>query len=188
MRDPFQLAIETSRIQASSAYGPPSQGVGGKETSYYPRPNWLDMGAAGQAFYYNNQIYPAAPASVFLPAVGAEVTVCSFTVPVGKSAQIFVIIAQVVTGGFIDGSGSVLFRVEINGVCPQGLSAIGVTLNGQPGRGDFSKHPIRAKETDKVALICANISLVTAPNVNPLIGIFDGKYEPLAQQEQNQWI
>lgn len=185
--NPFQQAVTSSRVVATPGFGPPAVGADGKLTSYYPRANWLDQSAAGESFFYGNQLYPAAPAAVFLPAIGAEVTVCSFAAPPGTEQQLQSLITQVVTGGWVDGSGSVVWRLEINGVPVPGYSAIIMQMNGVGARGDLTNRVVRVKESQTLALICRNVGLVTAPGVNPIIGILAGKTEPLSQGEVSQW-
>lgn len=173
------------RVVPGKRYAPRPAGFDGAPTSYKPRAPWLDMSGAGQTQLYCNQIVPAQPAPVFLPPIGSSAIVVQFKVPRGRMWVNQQITNQVVTGGWLSGTGSVLWEVDIDGLPVPGLSAIPLPL---ADIGNIFNRPFRAHENRIVQLICNNISLVTAPGVNPLIGALAGYFDAMQQGQEAVYL
>lgn len=184
---PFRAAAQ-HRTSPSHQFRPRPVGHDGKQTSTYPRDKWLDMPAGGQTKTISNQIEPNAPAAVFLPTIGSEVTAVQFRVPKGREFTLQAIANQVITGGWVSGSGSVLWRIQVDGLALQGLSTISVPLGTSDDPGDLSMRPARFHENQLVQLICANISIITAPNINPIVGLLAGFFAPQSQSQQAMYL
>jgi hypothetical protein len=184
----FARAVRARGTQIGPAFFPAKVGVQGKQTSYYTRSPWLDMPAGGAPFRYINQAVPAAPAAVFLPVIGSEVVAVSFTVPAGRDCTIQQIANAVVTGGFTDGSGSVVWRLQVDKLPIQGLNNIVATMGTASNPARLENSPSRITENQLVELICRNISLVTAPGVNPIVAMLGGFFSAGIQAQEAMWL
>lgn len=127
-----------------------------------------------------------SPAGTFLPAVAAEVTVLSFIVPAGRSADITRLANQLVTGGWNQGTSQLSWRIEVDGVAYQGYNNLNASIGTQALPADLTEAPIRAKENQLVAWILRNNSLVVGGN-NPALALFAGYFYPQGEEEGGAW-
>jgi len=74
----------------------------------YPPINWENL----------DQIAYAA-----LPAIGSTVTIIQFTVPLGRNGVIKKLANNFVGGGWVEGSGDVLWRILVDGAPPPGATS-----------------------------------------------------------------
>lgn len=60
---------------------------------------------------------------VLVPALNAEATILSFQVPMGRNGVINKVACNFVGGGFIEGTGDVLWRILVDGATPPGANS-----------------------------------------------------------------
>ena len=60
---------------------------------------------------------------VLLPAIGTTVTIISFQVPIGRNGIIRKIANNFVCGGWVEGTGDVIWRVLVDGTPPPGATS-----------------------------------------------------------------
>ena len=129
-------------------------------------------------------LHAQTTATVIVPAQGSEVTVVTFTVPRRLNGVIDRLSNQFIGGGWSEGSGSLIWRVEVDSVPVYGfhnmLASIGTMSNpADLGRG------IPVSESQVVSLIARNVSVNVAGQV--LLGQFRGNYFPVdSLQAQTQ--
>ena len=95
-----------------------------------------------------------------LPAIGAQEVVVEYDVPDGRNGVIFWIANNFVGGGFVDGSGSVIWSFEQDGVPLVGLEHLNTSL-GTPAAPSRTS-PVRVMEGKKIQLVVKNISILVA--------------------------
>lgn len=188
MIDVFKTVARQHRITPGADYRTPPQGAQGQQTSYATLPPWQTMPAGGQPFRYINQVMPNAPAAKFLAVAGSETITVSFNVPAGRQMSCLQFINFVGSGAWIDYSGDVLWRVEIDGLCAQGFSAIPAMIGSSDQPANLRDQQLLATENQLVQLICANVAIVTAPNTNPIGGGLIGFFRPMGQIQQDLFI
>jgi hypothetical protein len=74
----------------------------------YPPINWENVDQIGY---------------VLLPAIGAEATIISFQVPLGRNGIINKVANNFVGGGWVEGTGDVIWRIEVDGAPPPGANS-----------------------------------------------------------------
>jgi hypothetical protein len=62
-------------------------------------------------------------AYALLPAIGATVTIISFTVPAGRNGVVNKVACNFVGGGWVEGSGDVIWKILIDGTPPAGANS-----------------------------------------------------------------
>lgn len=139
-------------------------------------------------------IFPSANAIHFdnagdlaIPAIGVEADVLSFPVPNGFNGVIKEISNAFIGGGFVDGGGSIVWRVTINTVAVRGKENILNSLGSiaQPSRiggGGF----IRLIENNIVALRVLNVSVVVAGQL--IAGRLSGWFYPKDEDPPGIWF
>jgi hypothetical protein len=107
--DQAQAYILNSRRQQLARYVPPA----------WTQLNGAAPPTSGRPFIVTPAPFPAYPA----PGAAA-INIISYTVPRGMNALITFLAIVHVGGGFIDGSGNVIWRVLVNGAGVKGLEAL----------------------------------------------------------------
>ena len=102
-------------------------------------------------------------AYVALPAIGATATIISFQVPVGRNGIIRKIANNFVGGGWVEGSGNVIWRILVDGVPPAGASSYDTILGslGNPA-SPTEISGFRIRENQVVTLVAVNVAVVVA--------------------------
>lgn len=170
MRNAAQIGPAVSRV-APGDVSPSAQVI--------QRP-WVEMPAGGFSFSESNV------ASVILPAIGSEVVVVSFQVPGGYHGVITGIGNQFVGGGFTEGTGDLVWRIESDGAAIRGYGSILSSLGTTSAPGNRSKNPIRVYEHQTVQLILSNVAVVVAGQ--PLLGLLEGYYYPVGVALESEWM
>lgn len=120
--------------------------------SYPSLPPWLYQPVSGLPF--NPTSYVA------LPAIGADATIVQYVVPAGQNGVIVQMGNNFVGGGFVDGSGSIIWRLLIDDAPYPNFGAIIASL-GNPAAPSYIGS-VRLFEKQKVQLIVRNVSIVVA--------------------------
>ena len=141
---------------------------------------WVEKSAGSQPFTEMNQ------AAVTLPAVGAEATVILFQVPRRRNGVIEFIANQFVGGGWTEGTGDLVWRVEADGVPIQGYHNLIGSIGAIANPGWLGNSPIAVYENQRIALVVRNVAVPVAGQ--PLLGLFRGRFYPLEQEGQNTWL
>lgn len=150
--------------------------AGGEQPGYRIGPPWIEEPASGQPFNYTNQ------SQVLLPAIGSEAKVVTFTVPPGRHGVIQAIGNQFSGGGWNEGSGDLVWRLDVDGVAANGFGNILSSIGSMANPGDFRASPIRIRENQLVELIARNVAIVLA--AQSLLGLLRGYfYEQLLEGE-----
>lgn len=98
-----------------------------------------------------------------LPAIAATVTILSFTVPIGRNGIINKVACNFVGGGWVEGSGDVLWRILVDGGTPPGATnydAIVASLGSPANPVGISG--FRIFENQTLTLVCFNNAVVVA--------------------------
>jgi hypothetical protein len=140
-------------------------------------PPWEVIPASGQPFMYGNT------GVVNLQAIGADQTIISFTVPHGKNGVIKWIANTFFGGGFQDGNGGLIWRLQADAAVLQGFSSVPWSVGSMVTPGPFG---IRIFENQFIQLIVNNVFV--APSNQILGGMLRGWFYPLIEEVQSQWL
>lgn len=141
---------------------------------------FIEMPAGGNPFDRLNN------AAVTLPAIGTEVVVVQFTVPRGKNGVIVRISNQFVGGGWVEGTGDLVWRIEADGVPVRDYESIIASLGTTSNPGDRRGNPIRIFENQRIQLICLNVAVGVAGQ--PLLGLLGGWFYPIEQEGESYFL
>jgi len=117
---------------------------------------------------------------VTIPAVGANAVVLKFVVPSGKNGVISQIANNFVGGGFVDGSGNIIWRFEQDGIPLVGLENLNTSL-GTPAAPSRTA-PVRIMENKTISLVVFNIGIVVAGQL--IGGRISGHFYPRNTEQQ----
>ena len=81
------------------------------------KPIWIDP----PTNWENIDVFAYAP----LGAIGASVTILTFIVPTGRNGVIYAIANNFVGGGWIEGTGDVVWQILVDGAPPPGANSYG---------------------------------------------------------------
>jgi hypothetical protein len=100
---------------------------------------------------------------VALPAIGAEANVIQFQVPPGRNGVINKVANNFVGGGWQEGSGGVLWRIQVDGAPPAGATSYDAILAslGSPAN-PVSIAGFRIFENQVLTLVVRNVNIVVA--------------------------
>lgn len=117
---------------------------------------------------------------VTIPAIGASAVVLSFRVPSGRNGVISQIANNFVGGGFVDGSGNILWRFMQDNVALVGLENLNTSLGtpAQPSR----TAPVRIMEGKLISLVVTNVAIVVAGQL--IGGRMSGHFYPRNDEQK----
>jgi hypothetical protein len=125
-------------------------------------------------------------AYVALPAIGAQANVISFPVPPGYNGIINAVANNFVGGGWVEGSGNVIWQILVDGAPPPGssnyskiLGSLGLPANPTKIAG------FRVTQNQTLTLVVQNVNIVVAGQVSG--GRFLGYLYPLAEETDTAW-
>ena len=120
--------------------------------------------------------------AVLIPAVGQSLTVCSQTIPKGRSAVIWKIANGTALGGGIagwnNGDGNLIWKMLRNGVPFQYFNNILTTIGLVEQGGSGLVAPLYCRENDNISLVLFNIGVPFAQQI--AVGSFSGYTYPKA--------
>jgi hypothetical protein len=128
-------------------------------------PHWIAMPRNGQSFHYGGWI--TTPAATGDDSVDGTAIV-SFSVPPGHNGVINRIANQAVTGGFVDGSGALIWRILQNGQAEPNYEAILGSIGVVANPADIA--PIFIFENNLILLTVDNVSLAAGSAIQGLLG------------------
>ncbi len=150
--------------------------AGGKRNNLpiwlYPPINWENIDLVSYAL---------------LPAVTGSVTILQFTVPVGRNGVINKVACNFVGGGWVEGSGDVVWRILVDGGTPPGATSYDsiVASLGSPAN-PVGISGFRIFENQTLTLVAQNNAVVVA---GQRVGArLMGHMYPRDIEEQDLWI
>jgi hypothetical protein len=111
------MASQSQADAADAPTSPEQVEIASQPVWNYPPAQWENVDQLGYAL---------------LPAIGATAVIVSFTVPIGRNGIINKIGNNFVGGGWVEGTGDVLWRVLVDGVPPPGATSY-FTIAGSLG-------------------------------------------------------
>ena len=121
---------------------------------------------------------------ITIPAEGAQATILDFRVPNGYQGVINQMGNNFVGGGFVDGSGDLIWQLLLDGVPYPNFENIIASL-GSPANPSLIG-AVQLKERQRVQLIIKNIGVVV--NAQLIGGRLSGYYYPLELADTTQWF
>lgn len=92
-----------------------------------------------------------------LPAIGSTVTILSFTVPAGRNGVINKIANNFVGGGWIEGTGDLIWRILVDGAPPPGATSYNNIVNSLGNPSNPVAIPgFRFFENQKITVVAFN--------------------------------
>jgi hypothetical protein len=122
-----------------------------------------------------------------LPAIGATATILSFTVPTGRNGVIKKLANNFVGGGWVEGSGSVVWKILVNGTAPPGANSYNSILDSLGAIASPTEIAgFRIMENQVVSVVITNVNIVVA---GQLVGArLAGWYYPKDLESDSMWI
>lgn len=124
---------------------------------------------------------------VGLPAIGAEAVILSFRVPIGRNGIIRKVANNYVGGGWVEGSGAVIWKILVDGAPPPGATSYNSILGslGSPAN-PVEIAGFRVFENQLVTVVADNVSVVVA---GQLVGArLVGYFYPRELESVDVWI
>lgn len=121
---------------------------------------------------------------VTIPAIGAQATILDFFVPNGYQGVINQMGNNFVGGGFVDGSGGLVWQLLLDGQPYPNFENIIASL-GNPANPSVIG-AVQLRERQHVQLVVKNVSVVTAGQL--IGGRLSGFYYPLELADTTQWF
>jgi hypothetical protein len=121
---------------------------------------------------------------VTIPAIGATAIILDFFVPNGYQGVINQMGNNFVGGGFVDGSGNLVWQLLIDGVPYPNFEDIIASL-GNPANPSLIG-AVQLRERQHVQLVVENVAVVTAGQL--IGGRLSGYYYPLDLADTTQWF
>jgi len=143
-------------------------------------PPWIDLPPGGQPYTKMNT------ASVVIPAIASEVSVVNFMVPAGRHGVIHKISNVLIGGGWTEGTGDLVWRLEVDGLPVPGFNSVIASLGSLSNPADFGKDPIRIREGQFINLVLRNVAV--AASGQQLIGMIRGYFYPISQELGSPWL
>ena len=102
-------------------------------------------------------------AYVGLGAVGADVTILDYTVPIGRNGIIKKVANNFIGGGFQEGQGNIIWRILVDGAPPPGANSYNSILGslGSPA-SPTEIAGFRVYENQRITVIAHNVAIVLA--------------------------
>lgn len=132
-------------------------------------------------------------AYALLPAIGSQVVIIQFTVPIGRNGVINKVACNFVGGGWVEGTGDIKWRVLVDGAPPPGATSYDsiVASLGSPAQ-PVGIAGFRLFENQVLQLVAFNDP--TGPNGGVVVAgqrvgaRLMGHLYPRANEEQEIWI
>ena len=142
-------------------------------------PSWIFPSVNSVAF--------DAAGDIGIPAIAAEATIFSFTVPRGFNGVIKEIGNVFIGGGFNDGSGNIVWRVLQNNQAMRGkenlINSLGtVQAPSRIGGGGF----LRILENDIISMTVLNVAIVVSGQI--IAGRLSGWFYPKDEDPTGIWF
>jgi len=124
---------------------------------------------------------------VNLPAIAATATIVQYVVPPGRNGLIYKVACNFVGGGWVEGSGDVLWRVLVDGSPPPGATSYDAILGSLGSPANPVEIPgFRIFENQVLTLVAFNAAVVVA---GQKVGArLIGWNYPTDSEEDNVWI
>lgn len=124
---------------------------------------------------------------VALPAIGATAPIVTYVVPPGRNGLIYKVACNFVGGGWVEGSGDVLWRILVDGSPPPGATSYDAILGSLGSPANPVEIPgFRIFENQVLTLVAANVAVVVA---GQKVGArLIGWNYPTDSEEDNVWI
>ena len=122
-----------------------------------------------------------------LPAIGGETTIISFVIPPGRNGVINKVACNFVGGGWVEGSGGVIWQILVDGAPPPGATSydsIPASL-GSPAN-PVSIAGFRVYQGQLLTLEISNVNIAVAGQLAG--GRLCGYLYPREMEETNQWL
>jgi hypothetical protein len=140
------------------------------------RPPWIEEPGSGEPFNYVNY--------VALPAIAAQAVILDFTVPEGRNGAIKWIGNNFVGGGWVEGSGAVVWRIlRDDGFIKNHENLLGSL--GNPASPSETA-PIRIFENERIRLVIDNVAVVVAAQLAG--GRLSGWFYPRDEEPEEAWL
>ena len=124
---------------------------------------------------------------VALPAIGAEANVISFQVPEGRHGVIRKVANNFVGGGWTEGSGSVLWRIQVDGAPPPGATSYDSILASLGSPANPVEIPgFRIYENQVITLVVRNVNIPVAGQLSG--GRLIGWLYPREMEDEGTWL
>ncbi len=151
---------------------PSTSGAAGLPPWIYPPVNWENIDLLSYAL---------------LPAIAATVTILDFTVPAGRNGVIRRVACNFVGGGWVEGSGDVVWRILVDGATPPGATSYDsiVASLGSPAN-PVEISGFRIFENQRLTLVGFNNAVVVAGQ--RLGARLIGHMYPRELEDDNTWI
>jgi hypothetical protein len=122
-----------------------------------------------------------------LPAIAAEAIIISFQVPLGRHGIINKVACNFVGGGWVEGSGAVVWQILVDGAPPSGASSYDSILGslGSPAN-PVGIAGFRIYENQVLTLEISNVSVVVAGQLAG--GRLMGYLYPKEMEDENLWL
>jgi len=151
--------------------GSPRQGLDGSVGAYQSNLNKQDLCPVAIrklppwlfATASSRNLIQVAAISIPAVSVGAFTPIVDFKIDPGKNGVIKWFANQYVGGGFTDGSGSLIWRLAIDGVAVPGFENIIVSLGTNQIPSEIA--PVRLFAGRRVQLLVTNVSIVPAGQI-----------------------
>lgn len=136
---------------------------------------YVYMGVQGQA-----------AGQIVLPAIGAQATVVQFRCPRRSNGEIEFIANQYSGGGWVEGSGGMIWQLLIDSIPVQGFDSILGSMGTLASPGWLGKGAIQFSEDQLIQLIVKNISVPA--NQQPIEGMLRGHFYPIEEEGPDTWV
>jgi hypothetical protein len=130
---------------------------------------------------------------VLLPAIGAQATIISYVVPPGRNGVIYKVANNFVGGGWVEGTGDVVWRILVDGTPPPGATSYDSILASLGSPASPTEVPgFRIFENQVLTLVAFNNP--AGPNGGVVVagqrvgGRFVGWNYPTDVEENDIWI
>lgn len=119
------------------------------------RPTWIDPPVDWDNVDLLNYIA--------LPAIAAEASIITFQIPLGRNGVIKKVACNFVGGGWVEGSGSVLWRIQVDGAPPPGATNYDAILASLGSPANPVEIPgFRVFENQTLTVVVRNVNVVLA--------------------------
>jgi hypothetical protein len=178
------MAVVNDQAYLSRCGDPAPKPALSQETTDQGRGPQIQISILPVENYPPPQAIPFNPATyVALPAIGATATILDVLVPAGMSAIVKRLGNNFVGGGFVDGSGNLVWQVLVNGVPARNFENIIASLGNPAVPSDIGF--IRGKQQQHIKLTVKNVGVPV--NGQLVGGRFSGWFYPNQYDLPDAW-